>query len=276
MKKLESRAIEVRTIEIIMSNKLNKSLVAKELDINREILSRLISGSRHASQDILQKLELFIQKYEAGQIDIDKLIVNREVILISPVYYLKDNERFIPDCNNNYVVNKEGQVYSVRRCKYLTAYINTSGYYKVAISGKEFYVHRLVATAFLSNPENLPEVNHKNGIKSDNSLQNLEWISSYDNIHHAILNGFFMGKGCVQIDRYTNVVIASYRSIAEAHRATGISSSSIVSCCKGHKHYKTAGGSRWEYRVIFTDSNKGRVTNAEKVLTDSVILWVAN
>lgn len=51
--------------------------------------------------------------------------------------------------------------------------------------GKNFLVHRLVALAFLSNPNNLPEINHKNGIREDNSVENLEWISRIDNQRHS-------------------------------------------------------------------------------------------
>jgi hypothetical protein len=56
--------------------------------------------------------------------------------------------------------------------------------------GKRRYVHILVAKAFLPNPNNLPEVNHKDGVSANNHKRNLEWISRIDNEKHAYKNGF--------------------------------------------------------------------------------------
>ena len=59
---------------------------------------------------------------------------------------------------------------------------------------KTYRVHRLVAETFIPNPNKLPQVNHKDGNKQNNCVYNLEWITNYDNIQHAVKNGFFKRK----------------------------------------------------------------------------------
>lgn len=63
------------------------------------------------------------------------------------------------------------------------------GYSRISVNDKTVRIHRLVAEAFHPNPNNLPQVNHINGIKSDNRSVNLEWCTNEYNMHHAIVNG---------------------------------------------------------------------------------------
>jgi hypothetical protein len=89
-----------------------------------------------------------------------------------------------------YVVDRTGNIFSMVRGRcLLKSWGNGSGYLKVNLykNGicKKHYIHRLVAKAFIPNPNNLPEVNHKDGNKYNNSVDNLEWCSRQENIEHS-------------------------------------------------------------------------------------------
>jgi hypothetical protein len=98
-------------------------------------------------------------------------------------------EKIIKNTENRYTINEIGLVYDTKLKKYITIYDNGRGYKNVDIclNGKrqKSYIHRLVAEAFLPNPENKKTVNHINGIKSDNRLENLEWMTQSENIKHS-------------------------------------------------------------------------------------------
>lgn len=83
--------------------------------------------------------------------------------------------------------------------KQLSAKRNKEGYLFVSLCRegvvKTNYIHRLVAKAFIPNPNELPEVNHLNGIKTDNSATNLEWCTHQDNVRHAYANGLNRNAG---------------------------------------------------------------------------------
>lgn len=92
----------------------------------------------------------------------------------------------------SYLVSINGDVYSTKRHKYLTKSYN-GGYAKIIIRVDGVHhnklVHRLVAQAYIPNPENKPQVNHKDGDKSNNNVFNLEWCTQSENNIHAFKNG---------------------------------------------------------------------------------------
>lgn len=96
--------------------------------------------------------------------------------------------------DGKYTITSEGEVFSnVGTTKKLKGKITNEGYHMVVLTvdGKKLYsnVHRLVAESFVLNPLSLPEVNHKDGCKTNNKLENLEWCTSSYNQIHARDNG---------------------------------------------------------------------------------------
>lgn len=127
---------------------------------------------------------------------------------------------------------------------------NGKGYLTFSLSKKNkvkcHYIHRLVAVAFLPNPENKPEVDHLNTNKNDNRLINLAWVSHLENQYNPITK---LNVSLKEVNAYKIVqlsVIGDYLSVwnspEEASRFTGISSSSIVGNIKHPQKSVTAGG----------------------------------
>jgi hypothetical protein len=91
----------------------------------------------------------------------------------------------------NYIVYSDGSVWNKRLSKFNTTYSDKDGYLILKINGKNTKHHRLLAEQFIPNPNNLKEVNHKNGIKADNRLDNLEWTTHKENIKHLYSSGLY-------------------------------------------------------------------------------------
>lgn len=93
----------------------------------------------------------------------------------------------------DYLIFPTGKVYSLKRNKYLSLGITHKGYYQVGLykSGNRYFklVARLVAMAFIPNPNNKPQINHKDGNKLNNNVSNLEWLTCSENHLHAFANG---------------------------------------------------------------------------------------
>ena len=104
-------------------------------------------------------------------------------------------------------------------------------------------VHRLVAEAFIQNPNNLETVNHKDEVKTNNVASNLEWMSQTDNVAYS--RPQLAMRSVQMFDKKTGELLATFPSTNEAERVTGIAHQSISECCNEKR--KSAGGYVWKY-----------------------------
>lgn len=152
------------------------------------------------------------------------------------------------------VISKRG-IPMTFKGKELKCFVATNGYKNVILkkSGIEYpqIVHRIVAKAFLPNPNNLPQVNHKNEVKTDNRVSNLEWCDvSYnakykDAQKRRYKNGGGRRKRPVNQFTTDGRFLRTFQSIAEAAKAVGAKQNAITHCCQGR--FKTSMGYRWRY-----------------------------
>jgi len=151
----------------------------------------------------------------------------------------------------NYYVTKDGQIYSLWKGGYLTQSKKLDGYMEVCLSSltiqKHYLVHRLVASAYLPSDETRPFVNHIDADRSNNCLNNLEYVTSHENLKHSYATGnnAKFKKSVKMIDPIKKVVLRTFESIAEASKATNINSMSISYCC--NKQRRSGGGYLWQF-----------------------------
>lgn len=153
--------------------------------------------------------------------------------------------------DSNYSVSPDGKIYNDNTGRLKVPAIS-KGYYKVDLykDGKRETkrIHRLVAESFIPNPNGLPEINHKDGNRLNNSIDNLEWVNRSQNMIHAYSTGLtkphpsygMLGKKnpnggskgkpiiCVETNEY-------FKNAAEAERRLGISDSCILDVIHGYQ-----------------------------------------
>ena len=158
-----------------------------------------------------------------------------------------------------YSISKDGLIFNCKTKKYLKGHQSKEGYVIVYMNKKAYKLHRLLAIQYILNPENKSYINHINGIKNDNRLQNLEWVTAKENTNHAWQSGlckpinYWKGKfgenhntskEILQMDLDGNL-IAKHKGIRNIANKLNIKYQSIIRCAKGLR--PSAYGYKWSY-----------------------------
>lgn len=174
------------------------------------------------------------------------------------------------DGYESYLVSSFGRIYSKKSNRLLKPSKANNGYIGIELfnknGSKRLSVHRIVAKAFIPNPLELPQINHKDENKENNNVSNLEWCTSKYNmnygkmgeIRHTLIdystekrkkasreNGLKRRLPVLQYSK-DGILIARYDSAVDANRKTNINASHIGECCRGQR-YKTVGGYIWKF-----------------------------
>ena len=159
----------------------------------------------------------------------------------------------------DYSVSTEGEVRK-DTTNYILSQSSQQDYKFVGliINGKQkrMRVHRMVALTFIDNPDNKPYVNHINGNRSDNNVENLEWVTPSENTQHAVDTGLFKSGRTRAVIQYNlnGEQMATFESATEAARQTGGSQSKITMCCRRQRD--SANDYQWRYYADIQDVQK--------------------
>lgn len=166
---------------------------------------------------------------------------------------------------SDYAVSDTGNVYSLKNKQQaikLKPILTQTGYLTVSLrkDSKSYVkrIHRLVMETFVSNVKKLPQVNHKDGNKTNNRIENLEWCTCSENLKHAYRvlkrppSHSMLGRLGIESPTHipvlqikNNTIVAKFYGLHEACRKTGVCYQNIYKCCKGKR--ETAGGFQWKY-----------------------------
>lgn len=171
----------------------------------------------------------------------------------------KEIWRDIKGYEGYYKVSNLGNVMSIARNgtikqnKILKPNTDKGGYSYVCLhkkgTTKTIKVHRLVASEFVKNPQNKPEVNHIDGNKKNNEASNLEWVTSSENQLHSI---YVLKKNIKEVEQYdlNGNYLRTWESVKNAGESLKIWSCDISRVCNGKR--KTAGGFIWKYKEVLS------------------------
>ena len=164
---------------------------------------------------------------------------------------MSEVETFVKiDGFEKYEVSNLGKVRNIKSGRVLKTSLNNNGYLRLFLcknnKRKHLYLHRIIATAFIDNPDEKPCVNHIDENKLNNDLSNLEWCTARENLIHGTRTKRAAEKcfkKVIQLDLNDNV-LNEFESMKQAERETGVSVRRISDCCCNEKR-KSAGGYKW-------------------------------
>lgn len=144
-----------------------------------------------------------------------------------------------------YMIHRDSRIYSKKTKRFMKFQV-VNGYYTLILDKPRLSVHRLIAIQFLPNPENKNMVNHKDGNKLNNHVDNLEWATDSENQIHAALNNSSRVR-CVNQYSLTGEFIMQHRAIKSAYDLLGIvdKGNNIIKCC--NHTFKSMYGWIWRY-----------------------------
>lgn len=153
----------------------------------------------------------------------------------------------------DYQISNLGRVKSLKfnQERILKPSINKRGYKRVVLCNnkkqKTFQVHKLVAMAFIPNPDNLPEINHKNENPQDNRVENIEWCDRFYNINYGTRKDRIAKAKSKKVAQYTldGMLVRVWESATQIMMETGIDKTCISACARGI--CKKSHGSIWKY-----------------------------
>ena len=171
----------------------------------------------------------------------------------------KDNAeqwKIIDGFNCKYAVSNKGRVKNLKTGRLLGGSYGNDGYKRITLKGKKYLIHRLVALAFIPNPQKLPQVNHIDEVKTNNNVGNLEWCSASYNVNYS------SHKCSCKVKQLTKdgKLVKVWESLSQIEHELGYKNGSISNVCKGMRRYVY--GFRWEY----VNKDSQRVKNRKVIV----------
>ena len=151
-----------------------------------------------------------------------------------------------------YDITKEGKCINKQTGHIKKTFISNTGYERVSLwnkgKNKKYSIHRLVATKYIDNPNNYKQINHIDGNKLNNNVDNLEWCDLSQNIKHAYKNNLIK-VNTTKVIQYSKDMkkIKEWNSIKEVENELKINHANIITVCKQNTNRKYAGGYIWRY-----------------------------